>query len=59
VSELINGNWSLNPSNADIFTMVVQVRTKLGVGKKGRKASLPVVEPLVEEHPLPVSTHPR
>ena len=31
-----------------------QVRTKLGVGKKGRKPSLPVVEPLAEEYPVPV-----
>ena len=35
-------------SGADSYNLG-QVRTKLGVGKKGRKPSLPVVEPLVEE----------
>ena len=32
------------------------MRTKLGVGKKGRKSSTIVIEPVVEDYPVPVES---
>ena len=32
------------------------MRTKLGVGKKGRKSSTTVIEPVVEDYPVPVES---